>query len=431
MAALDPMPNTNDASPTSEISATFDSDIDPATASPHVFAVHAQQTGQILESMEVRGDTIRLAPTAPLHPGETVQVTVSGGIENVQGEPAASHVWQFRTTAEGGTGLFDDTGQRLGNARSQAVALGDLDGDGDLDALVANRRSRDRDSSNTVWLNDGQGTYSDSGQQLGELNSSSVALGDIDGDGDLDAFVGNSSDVFGDDTFEPLPNTVWLNDGRGRFSKHGENLEGLGTGAVALGDLDADGDLDVFAANFRVVGCCDWFGYEGPNKVWLNDGRGTFTDSGQSLGLSGSRSVSLADVDGDGDLDAFVANGLYDGEPNRVWLNDGRGTFSDNGQRLGDSLSQAVSLGDLDGDGDVDAYVANGEDEAEADTVWLNNGNGHFEVSRHSLPPSVSSAVSLGDVDGDGDLDAVVTGGTFREPASNPSTMERRTRQIQ
>ena len=64
--------------------------------------------------------------------------------------------------------------------------------------------------------------------------------------------------------------------------------------------------------------------------------------------------VALGDVDGDGDLDAFVANS---NQANRVWLNDGSGTFTDSGQSLGDSSSWAVALGDLDGDGDLDAFV--------------------------------------------------------------------------
>ena len=74
-----------------------------------------------------------------------------------------------------------------------------------------------------------------------------------------------------------------------------------------------------------------------PTRVWTNDGSGTFTDSGQALGNSNSFSVALGDLDGDGDLDAMVAN--YD-QPNTVWTNDGSGTFTDSGQALGSSDSQ-------------------------------------------------------------------------------------------
>jgi hypothetical protein len=76
---------------------------------------------------------------------------------------------------------------------------------------------------------------------------------------------------------------------------------------VALGDLDGDGDLDAFVAN------------NGANTVWRNDGSAAFTSTGQSIGASDSRDVALGDVDADGDLDAFVANGGL--QPNKVWLN--------------------------------------------------------------------------------------------------------------
>ena len=72
----------------------------------------------------------------------------------------------------------------------------------------------------------------------------------------------------------------------------------------------------------------------------------------EGLGTSSSYDVSLGDVDDDGDLDAFVVNGA--GQANLVWLNDGSGTYSDSGQSLGTSTSYDVSLGDMDADGDVD-----------------------------------------------------------------------------
>jgi hypothetical protein len=188
----------------------------------------------------------------------------------------------------------------LGGSASTAVALGDVDGDGDLDALVTNNW----DQADKVWLNDGTGTFNDSGQSLGSADSMGVALGDVDGDGDLDAFVATMDY----DHSSGEANKVWRNDGTGTFTET-QSLGSAPSVAVALGDVDGDGDLDAFVANRA-----------GANKVWRNDGTGTFTDGNQSLGSADSLGVALGDVDSDGDLDAFVAN-FGHGEANRVWLN--------------------------------------------------------------------------------------------------------------
>ncbi len=310
--------------------------------------------------------------------------------------------------------------------RSYVVSLSDVDGDGDLDAVVGNGHTDDTGSPNTVWLNDGTGRFTDSGQLLGEEfeHTGAVALGDLDGDGDLDAIFGN----------EPL-STVWLNNGAGGFSKHGEyqmmpdSMGYMASKAVSLGDVNGDGSLDVFVGN-----CCRGeYGISGPstgyirkgygdsyNTVWLNDGSGRFTDSGQLLGNESTLAVALGDVDGDGDLDAFVGNkrdsgSVAVGSPaNEVWINDGAGCFADSGQLLGRANSYAVALGDLDGDGDLDAFVGNGDPRTsgQADEVWLNDGSGRFTDSGQHLGDANTRVVTLIDVENDGDLDASVDGDT-------------------
>ena len=290
-----------------------------------------------------------------------------------------------------GNGIFTDSGQSLGDSLGLSVALGDLDGDGDLDAMVAN--SDIHWAPNTVWMNDGSGTFTDSGQALGQGDSYAVALGDLDGDGDLDAFVTNTGQQ----------NTVWINDGTGLFTDSGQRIgdkppgEGFSWG-VALGDLDGDGDLDAMVVDSNSTEAMRG------NTVWTNNGKGVFTDSGQRLGTSNSASVALGDLDGDGDLDAMVANRF---SPDRIWMNDGTGTFTNSGQALGDSKSISVALGDLDGDGDLDAMVAD-KSTRHPNTVWINDGNATFTNSGQELGKVVSTSVALGDLEGDGKLDAMV-----------------------
>lgn len=293
-----------------------------------------------------------------------------------------------------------------------AVALGDLDGDGDVDAYLANGENEGL-VQDVVWLNDGQGRFMERIVQPYEFETHLVELADLDGDGDLDGVLAVG-----------WPMAV-NNRGDAHFVANADQIQLLEDPAgayvytPALGDLDDDGDLDLVLG-----GCCGGVASYADNRqglllpfnrVLFNDGRGQFVDSGQLLGRQGTSGLALGDVDDDGDLDYVEANssavinvqGLSErNQPNRVWLNDGAGTFSDSGQLLGRSEDLAVALGDLDGDGDLDAFFGG----VAADTVWLNDGAGTFSDSGQILGQSETRQVQLFDLDGDGDLDAFCAG---------------------
>jgi FG-GAP-like repeat len=174
----------------------------------------------------------------------------------------------------------------------------------------------------------------------------------------------------------------------------------FGCAAIAVGDVDGDGDLDLVIGNGN-----------NPNQLLLNDGNGSFIDATAgrlpSPSWNGTSSVDLADVDGDGDLDLLVSN---TNGTNRLYLNDGRGNFTDVTATAlppcnWSTMDQIV--GDFDGDGDVDWFMA-----ALPEHLWLNNGSGVFtDVSATNLanlPLSVNYWPTHGfaaDLDGDGDLD--------------------------
>lgn len=255
-----------------------------------------------------------------------------------------------------GSGVFTDSGQTLGSYNSGAIAVGDVDGDDDLDVFVGNAPYNADTGVNNLWLNSG-GSFTLDGQSLGESNTRAAKLVDLDDDDDLDLFIGNVG--FGGSSES---NLVFLNgqglDSEGTFSDSGQALGSGTTFDVAFGFLNDDNHIDMFVGN------------EGANKVWFNDGTGMFSDSGQSLGNGKTHGVHLFDADDDGDLDVFVTNGGSSSQPNRVWLNDGDGNFVDSGLVLGSSDSDSSGMADLNGDLLEDVYVSNRSGDLR---VWLNN----------------------------------------------------------
>jgi len=224
--------------------------------------------------------------------------------------PNFSWVWINEWDASGRLPLYASILSALDGLAMRAAALGDMDGDGDLDlfaAVIAPRQGRNTDPADRVLFNDGSGNFTDSGQRLGETDSTAVALGDLDGDGDLDALVGTGREAL-----------VWINQGsaqvgqEGTFALSGQKISGDQTRAVLLSDLDGDGDLDALIAGRQQA------------TVWWNDGQAAFTRSSQRFRYSKRHGLAIGDFDGDGQPDIFAAAYSKD---YRVWFNQGDGIF--------------------------------------------------------------------------------------------------------
>lgn len=325
-----------------------------------------------------------------------------GDLDLVSVAEANDHVYWHRNSGSPG----DDVSWNLSTLTDdldgpRALALGDMDGDGDLDVVVA---SFDDDS--VSWLeNDGSlANWTVRGISAGAGGANDVALGDFDRDGDLDVACAQYLD----------DEVSWYrNDGAsppafGAFFV--DSLPYDGPRALAAGDLDADGDLDLAVVSEdadRVV----WYSNDGTpaDAEWWRHR----TDSGES---DGPKEIALADLDRDGDLDTLVAN--YVGDDVLWYENDGtlvgwtaRTITTCNGPR-------GVATGDFDRDGDLDALVSCFDE----DRVKLQRSNGS------SIPDLTTTASSLlgadgartvlaADLDRDGNLDAALAQGNDGEIA--------------
>jgi hypothetical protein len=352
-------------------------------------------------------------------------------------ESAANRLFRNR-----GDGTFEEIEDAAGagdRGYGQGAAVADVDGDGDADLLVTNY------GVDVLLVNDGSGRFAPRELPASGGWSASAAFADAEGDGDLDLYVTRyveyeaRGDVFCGDPetgerkycdptlFAGARDGFYLNEGDGTFvdateraGLGGDRGRGLG---VVFTDLDGDGRPDLYVANDLTI-----------NLLYRNRGDGTFESvsllSGAGLNRQGKAEagmgVAAADVDGDEDPDLAVSN--FDVETNTLYVNHGTMLFEDRSAESGfgvpsfNLLGFGLILADLDLDGAIDAYVANGhiyEKPPRETTSWeqpdlllLGDGRGSFApaacgpafAARH-----VGRGLAAADYDDDGDLDLAVT----------------------
>ena len=294
-----------------------------------------------------------------------------------------------------GDGTFSAGPALTGNSRG--THWGDYDNDGDLDFMAT--------ADPNLSLNNGNNTFTLQNNVTVGL-SALTNLGDIgwidyDEDGYLDIWAPDGSTPF---------TQMCSNDGDGTFTCVAGSTIGLTADVngevTAVADYDGDGHTDILYRDGAAV------------YIWSSDGDGTFTDRTATAGVSlsgagGYNGNAFGDYDNDGDLDLYGAQSAA----NKLYSNDGDGTFTDVTSTAGVAgtvtLTEGVSWGDFDNDGDLDLYLAHNS--ASANQLFRNNGDGTFTdvASTYGLnDTAVSSGTEWADYDLDGDLDLVVGNGT-------------------
>src|ERR1700752_2544733 len=386
--------------------------------------------------------------------------TVAGPAETASPSPVASAsptpprpsgpIEYTDVTAQAGIHFKHNSGafgkKYLPETLGTGCAFLDYDNDGWQDILLVNSSDWPEHKSGKSFLalyhNNQDGTFTDVTRPSGlavEMYGIGVTVGDYDNDGNDDVYITCVG-----------PNHLFRNLGGGKFAdvtaRAGVGDPGFSTSAVWF-DYDNDGRLDLFVANY-----VDWSiekdqlcSLDGKNKAYCtpqsykgqsstlyhNKGNGTFDNVTQAAGLndptSKSLGVALLDYNGDGRMDLFVAN---DTEPNKLYKNNGNGTFTDEAVTAGVAFSDAgtaragmgVDAGDFDGSGRQGIVVGNFTNESMA--LYRNDGTGLFtdeapnsgigKVSAQSL----TFAVFFFDYDLDGLLDVFAANGHVSDDIS-------------
>ena len=359
---------------------------------------------------------------------------------------------------DGKGAFFNATSTSFSGAYSQVrqVAVGDIDGDGDLDIYQPGAYGTDDDK---LWVQTSPKVFADRAGTLlppgTASHAASAHFGDLDGDGDLDLVVADWGDASAASVSKLI---LYENDGHGSFTLTETQKEApdttdhfpatisatsaapyYGSRPTDLDFADVDGDFDLdILINHR----------EGYSRIFLNDGHGYFSDG---TGFTGTLPAEITanyppkrgpyannqeacDLDHDGDLDLVLDNAgkVPDGAPagmnvTQLLINDGHGVFVDQTATriVGEpaTLDGAAKCADVNGDGHFDIVI--GSRNHSSEKVLLNDGTGIFTYAADALPKftDITLALDIGDLNGDGKIDLVTGQGEGTITTANAATL--------
>ena len=355
----------------------------------------------------------------------TPQGTRSSPWVHVRASAFASPTRTSFTLAEGAIAFVEDVA-------TDWVELADIDRDGDLDALLAGVRTTPADEEGVTYIrvfeNDGNGQFTETTETAivaeEQRSASRLFVEDVTGDGYDDFMV---TPTF-DDSFEnglDLGVSLYVNDGTGAFQRQAafpnKSETGLRPFTIAFGDIDGDGDLDAYVGDRFGAAHTEEVPDLQKNELLINDGSGNFTPDATFFAddtvnpLSLTRSASFGDIDNDGALDLYVANS----GGNLLLRNQGDGSFVDVSDRLPPAAESTwgAQFADVDSDGDLDILLGNTAFNPFAQAVVLNRGGsqagtlGEFESGFFPFPVEGQALLRLGlevtDINGDGSPDVL------------------------
>jgi len=296
--------------------------------------------------------------------------------------------------------------------QSPVAAWGDLDNDGDLDILIAGKKSSDFSPKVNIYINNNNESFTElTTHNLPGIIDASIALGDYDNDGDLDILLsGNTSSSGGSKITK-----VYTNNGNAIFNEEtAATLPILLEGVNSWVDFNNDGYLDIL-----LVGDTTATSGSAISKIYINNQDGSFSEltTANLVGLDYEVASACADFNNDGYIDIVLAGYSGSNRITKIYSNNGDGSFTelnnpvDGTSALPQASHASLAWGDYDNDGDLDLLLAGyASGLGLISEIYTNNGDNTFSKLNINLQGVYNSSFAFGDYDNDGDLDLIATG---------------------
>ena len=388
VSTVSPVINLTNAPVASDITATFDRDMDPASISTSSVFVYGSISGPHPATVNYDNPSrsVTIDPTSNFMAGELISVVMAPDIQSASSVGLGlGYNWMFSTAVNPGGGAFASAVDYATAPGPLGMTFGDLNGDGRADLVSANAVA----ANISVRLANGDGTFAAATDYPVQNGPRSVAAADFNGDGFLDLAVANSQSH----TISAL-----INNGDGTFAAAVMYITMTNPRAIIAADFNADGAIDLAVAS------------QDPSavRVHYNSGTGTFWSSYQRAVSSRPYSLTAADFDKDGDFDIAYA-GYFTDELIILW-NDGPGVFDSESRFVVGDGPRSVAAADLNGDGDIEPAVANYS--ANTISVMTKGAFNTYTTDNLSTGALKPEAVCAADVNGDSHPDIAAFGST-------------------
>ncbi len=280
----------------------------------------------------------------------------------------------------------------------------DFDGDGDMDIVIMGYEESTGTAKADIYLNNNDGTFSAANSGIMGVYLGDVHFVDVNNDGNIDVAITGMETTGWTNIVK-----IYLNNGNGTLTESSNTFPSLNIGSLKFADFDADGDVDMVLNGWENTTNTPY------TKIWTNDGSGIFTESNIALAQLWLGDMEWADVDNDGNIDLLITGTASSDSEMHLYMNDGAGNLIEDPHFAFTPVHQSeIVFADFDNDGDLDLFLMGRHYDTNAEFyasyLYMNNNGVFTENTSFSFVAAIYGDADAGDYDNNGFPDLFICG---------------------